>query len=251
MHLGHLGVAVADRVGQRRRVTAATEQHQVGFGGRAPVPVIAGQQDLVALGVDVLHPELTAGDRQRARQARRETAGHVLDDVGGQDVVEQLAPRRIRLRERHHRNLAALHRLHAGDEVVAGGIDHAGLADHLPPQVPVVVGGDRGVVRPRRLGPDLVGDGERVLTGHFGRLQQRGVEFPPRPGRGVRIRHRPERAGQHQRADRRVDRRLIGQQVRVEARADPVDGHDDLRRLRRRRRRSSRWCRCSAVPAAG
>ena len=96
----------------------------------------------------LLHAELAAGDGQRARQPRREPARHVLDDVGGKDVVEQLAPGRIRLRERHHRRLAALDGLHTGDQVIAGRVDDAGLADHLPPQVPVVVGGDRGVVRP-------------------------------------------------------------------------------------------------------
>jgi len=66
---------------------------------RAPVPVVAGQQDLVALRIDALDPELAAGDRQRARQARRESARHVLDYVGREDVVEQLAPGWIRLRE--------------------------------------------------------------------------------------------------------------------------------------------------------
>src|SRR5690349_25122209 len=41
------------------------------------------------------------------------------------------------------------------------------------PQVPEVVGGDRRVVGPRRLGADLVGDRERVLAGDLRRLEQR------------------------------------------------------------------------------
>ena len=97
MRLSDLSVTVADRVGQRRRRAAATEQHQIGLRGYTPIAVVAGQQDLVALWVDALDPELAAGDRQRARQPGREPAWYVLDDVGGQDVVEQLAPRRIRL----------------------------------------------------------------------------------------------------------------------------------------------------------
>lgn len=157
---GHLGVPVADRVRQCRRRPATAEQHQVGFGGGTPVPVVARQQDLVALGIDALDAELPAGHRHRLRQARTESAGHVLDDVRGQDVVEQLAPRRIGLREGDDHLLGPFHRLHTGDEVVAGRVDDAGLAHHLTPQVPVVVGADRGVVGPLRLGPDVVRDGE-------------------------------------------------------------------------------------------
>ena len=91
-----------------------------GFAGWPPVAVIAGDQDLVALRVDVLHPELPAGDRQGPGQPGRETARHVLDDVRRQEVVEQLLPRRIRLREGDDGLLAALERLHAGDQVVSG-----------------------------------------------------------------------------------------------------------------------------------
>ena len=127
VHLGDLGVAVADRVGKRGGRSAAAEQDLVRLGGLAPVPVVARQQDLVALRVDAVDAELAAGDRQRPRQPRREPAGHVLDDVRGQDVVEQLPPRRVGLRERHHGGLAALDRLDAGDEVVARGVDDAGL----------------------------------------------------------------------------------------------------------------------------
>ncbi len=81
MHLGHLGVAVAHRIGQRGRRAGAAEQDERGFGGQPPVAVVAGDQDLVALRVDVLHPELAAGDRQRPGQSGRETARHILDDV--------------------------------------------------------------------------------------------------------------------------------------------------------------------------
>ena len=58
------------------------------------------QKDLVALGVDALHAELSAGDRKCARQSGRESTRHVLDDVGGQDVVEQFPPCGVRLGER-------------------------------------------------------------------------------------------------------------------------------------------------------
>jgi len=60
-----------------------------------------------ALRVDVLHPELPAGHRQRPGQPGRKTAGYVLDDVRGQQVVEQFLPRRIRLREGDDGLLAA------------------------------------------------------------------------------------------------------------------------------------------------
>ena len=206
MDLGHLSVAVADRVGQRGGRPGPAEQHQIRLGRRAPVPVVAGEQDLVALRVDGLHPELSAGHRQGPGQPGREAAGHVLDDVRRQDVAEQLAPRRVGPGEGDDGLLAALDRLHAGDQVIAGRVDHAGLADHLPPQVPEVVRGDRGVVGPLRLRPDLVGDRERVFVGHLGGHQQRRVQLPPRARRRVRIGHRPEGAGQHQRADRGVHR---------------------------------------------
>ena len=235
VHLGHLRVAVAHRIGQRGRRSGTPEENERGLGRRSPIAVVAGHQDFVALRIDALHPELARGDRERPGQPGRETARHVLDDVRRKDVAEQFFPRGIRLGERDHRLLAALERLHACDEVVPGGVDHAGLADHLSPQVPEVVGGDGGVVGPLRLRPDLVDHRERVLVGDFGGLQQGGVHLPARTRRRAGVGHRPERAGQHQRADRRVHRGQIGQQVRVEAGADRVDPHDDLRRPRRRR----------------
>jgi len=228
MHLGHLGVAVAHGIGQRGRRTGTTEEDQGGFRGWPPIAVIAGDQNLVALRVDALDPKLPAGHRQGPGQPGREAAGHILDDVRRHYVAEQLLPRRIRLRERDHRLLAALERLHAGDEVVSGRIDHPRLTDHLSPEVPEVVGGDRGVVGPLRLGPDLVGHGEGVLVGHVRGHQQGGVHFPARAGRRIGIGHRPEGAGQHQGADRRVHRRQIGQQMRVEPGTDRIDAHDDL-----------------------
>ena len=150
MHLSDLRVTVADRVRQGSSRARAPEQYLVGVCGLGPVSVVARQQDFLALRVDVVDPELTARHRQRANQSADETARHILDDVGGKDVVEQFPPRRIRLGERHHRRLAALDRLDTGDEVVAGRVDDAGLTDHLAPQVPVVVGGDRRIVGPLR-----------------------------------------------------------------------------------------------------
>ncbi|CAG6852881.1 hypothetical protein PICSAR11_04005 [Mycobacterium avium subsp. paratuberculosis] len=237
MHLRHLGVAVAHRIGKGRRRSRAPEQDEPGLGRGPPIAVVAGDQDLVALRVDALHPELPAGDRKRPGQTGGETPGHVLDDVRRKDVVEQLFPRRVGLGEGDHRLLAAFQRLHAGDQVVAGRVDDPGLADHLVPQVPEVVGGDRGVVGPLRLGPDLVGHRERVLARHLRGHQQGRVHLPARAGGRVGIGHRPERAGQHQRADRRVDRGQVGEQVRVEARPDRVDAHDDLADPGRRRHR--------------
>ena len=229
MHLGHLGVAVADRVGQRGRRPGPPEQDQIRLGRRSPVPVVAGEQDFVALRVDGFHPELPTGDRQGARQPGREAARHVLDDMRRKDVAEQLAPRRVGPGEGDDGLLAAVDRLHAGDQVVAGRIDYAGLTDHLTPQVPEVVGGDRRVVGPLGFRTDLVGHRERALIGHLGRGQQGGVQLPPRAGRRARISDRTESAGQHQRTDRGVDRGQIGQQMRVEPGADRVDAHDDLR----------------------
>ncbi|CAA0133137.1 Uncharacterised protein [Mycolicibacterium vanbaalenii] len=237
MHLRDLGVPVADRVGQRGGRTPATEQDQVGCGGLSPVAVVARQQDLIALRVDGVHPELAPGDRHRLRQPGGETTGHIFDDVGRQDVVEQLPPGGVGLRERHHRGLAAVERLHPGDQVIAGGVHRPGLPDHLAPQIPEVVRPDRRVVGPLRLGTDPVGHRERILTGDLRGLQQRGVQFPARPGRRAGVRYRPERARQYQRADRRVHRGLVRQQVRVEPGADRIDRHDDLRRPHRRRRR--------------
>ena len=237
MYLGHLGVAVADRIGQCGRSAAATEQNLVRSGRCAPEPVVAGQQDLVALRVDGLHPELTAGHRHRAGQARAEPAGNVLDDVRRQQIVEQFTPGGVGLGKGHHRGLAAVHRLNTGDQVISGRIHHTGLADHLTPLVPEVVGRDGGVVGPGGFGPDLVGDGERVGRCHRGRDQQVGIPFPPGAGRGGRVGHRAERTGQHQRADGRGHRRLVAEQVRIESGTDRVDRHDDLSGPGRRCRR--------------
>ena len=95
-----------------------------------PEPVVAGEQDLVALRVDALHPE-DAPVTGSARPAGPEPARHVPDDVGGHEVGEQLTPGRVGLGEGDHRRLAALDRLDPGDQVVAGGVDDAGLTDHL------------------------------------------------------------------------------------------------------------------------
>ena len=229
MYLGHLGVAVADRVGQRGRRAGPAEQDQVRLGGRPPIAIVAGEQDFVALGVDVLHPELPAGDRQRARQPGREAARHILDDVRGQDIAEQLAPRRVRLGEGDDGLLAALDRLHAGDQVIAGRIDHTGLADHLPPQIPEVVGGDRGVVGPLRLRPDLVGHRERVFAGHISGHQQRRVHLPPRAGRRGGSGTGRNALGSTSALIAALTGGQVGQQMRIEAGADRIDAHDDLR----------------------
>ena len=228
MHLSHLGVTVADRIRQRRRRAGPSEQDLVGSGRRPPEPVVAGQQDLVALGVDRVDPELTAGHLHGPRQAGRKTAGNVFDDMGRQQIVEQFPPGRVGLRERGDRRLAAIGGPNAGDQVVASRIHDAGLGDHLAPLVPEVVGGNRGVVGPGRLRLDLVGNRERAGTRHPGCHQQIRIHLPTRSGGGGRVGHRPERTGQHQRADGGVDRGLIRKQMRIEAGADGVDRHDDL-----------------------
>ena len=97
VHLSHLGVAIADRVGQGGRHTGPTEQNLVGRGRLTPEPVVAGKQDLVALRIDGVDPELTAGHRESPRQTGRESPGHILDDMGRQQVIEQFPPGRVGL----------------------------------------------------------------------------------------------------------------------------------------------------------
>ncbi|SLE47059.1 Uncharacterised protein [Mycobacteroides abscessus subsp. massiliense] len=228
MHLGHLGVPVANRIGQHRRGARSTEKDLVGNGLGCPVPVIARQQDLVTLRVDGVHAETPPGGGHRLDQPGGEPARDVLHDVRGQQVIEQLAPCRVLMVEGDDHTLAAVTRLHVGDVSVARRVDGSGLGEHLLPQVGEIIGADGCVIGPLCLGTDRVGDRERFLAGFLGRDQQCRVHLPARAGGGRRIGHRTERAGQHQRTDRGVHRRLIGQQMRVEARSDRIDAHHNL-----------------------
>ena len=171
MHLSHLGVAIADRIGQRGRHSGPPEQDLVRRGGLAPEPVVAREQDLVALRINGVDPELPTGHLQRPGHAGGEAARDVFDDMGRQQSVEQFPPGRVGLGEGDHRGLATVDRLDTGDQVVAGRVDNTGLAHHLAPQVPEVVGRDGSVIGPRGLGRNFVGDGERASAGHRGRYQ--------------------------------------------------------------------------------
>ncbi len=91
MHLGDLGVSVTYRIGQRGRRPGPAEENDAGFGRWAPVTVIAGDQDLIALWVDVFH-ETVHLSPAALEPNRTRSPWYVLDDVRRQDVGEQLTP---------------------------------------------------------------------------------------------------------------------------------------------------------------
>ena len=99
MDLSHLSVAIANRVGQDGRHTGPSEQDLVRRCRPTPESVVAGEQDFVALRIDGVDTELTAGYREGPGESGRETTRYILHDMSRQQVIEEFAPRGVGLGE--------------------------------------------------------------------------------------------------------------------------------------------------------
>ncbi len=201
----------------------AVQDEAVDRGRLLPVPLVALQHDLPAGRVDRLDRERPTGGGEAVRERAAPAAGRVLEQMGGQQIVEQGLPPGVGIVEDDLDTFTAVARTDVRDQPVPGGVDHTRLMLHRLGEVDEVLHRDRGTVGPRRLRPDPVGDRERVLSRDLRGGHQVRVELP------VTVLVRAEHRRQQQFGQRRGHGGHVGQLMRVVPADHPVESHHDPR----------------------